>query len=31
MDSVTVIRLIAGILFVVGLVVLIQRHRKKIV
>ena len=31
MDSVTIIRIVAGVLFVVGLVVLIQRHRKKIV
>jgi hypothetical protein len=31
MDSVTLIRIVAAILFVVGLVVLIQRHRKKVV
>jgi hypothetical protein len=30
MDTVTVVRIIAGILFVIGLVVLIQRHRKKV-
>jgi len=28
MDTTTVIRLVAGILFVIGLVFLIQRHRK---
>jgi len=31
MDTVTIIRIIAGVLFVIGLVVLIQRHRKKVV
>jgi hypothetical protein len=31
MDTATVIQVIAGILFVIGLVVLIQRHRKKAV
>jgi LPXTG-motif cell wall-anchored protein len=30
MDPVTVIRVVAGILFVVGLVFLIQRRRKKL-
>jgi hypothetical protein len=31
MDTSTVIRLVAAILFVIGLVVLIQRRRKKAV
>jgi hypothetical protein len=31
MDTATVIQVVAGILFVIGLVVLIQRHRKKVV
>jgi NADH:ubiquinone oxidoreductase subunit K len=31
MDTATVIRLVAAILFVIGLVVLIQRRRKKTV
>ena len=31
MDTVTIIRIIAGVLFVIGLVVLIHRHRKKVV
>jgi hypothetical protein len=31
MDTSTVIRLVAAILFVIGLVVLIQRRRKKTV
>jgi len=30
MDNATLIRIIAGVLFVVGLVFLIQRRRKKI-
>jgi hypothetical protein len=30
MDTATVIQVVAGILFVVGLVVLIQRHRKRV-
>ena len=30
MDSVTVIRVIAGILFAIGLAFLIQRRRKKV-
>jgi LPXTG-motif cell wall-anchored protein len=30
MDSATLIRIIAGVLFVVGLVFLIQRRRKKV-
>jgi LPXTG-motif cell wall-anchored protein len=30
MDTVTVIRVVAGILFVIGLVFLIQRRRKKL-
>jgi len=30
MDSSTVIRIVAAILFVIGLVVLIQRRRKKV-
>jgi LPXTG-motif cell wall-anchored protein len=30
MDTATVIQVVAGILFVAGLVVLIQRHRKKV-
>ena len=31
MDTTTIIRLVAGILFVIGLVFLIQRHRAKAV
>jgi LPXTG-motif cell wall-anchored protein len=30
MDNATLIRIIAGVLFVVGLVFLIQRRRKKV-
>ena len=30
MDTTTVIRIVAGILFVIGLVVLIQRRRRKL-
>jgi hypothetical protein len=30
MDSVTVIRIVAGIMFVVVLVILIQRRRKRV-
>ena len=30
MDSVTVVRVVAAILFVIGLVFLIQRRRKKL-
>ena len=30
MDSETIIRVIAGLLFIVGLVFLIQRRRKKV-
>jgi hypothetical protein len=30
MDTTTVIRLVAGILFVIGLVYLIQRHRRTV-
>jgi LPXTG-motif cell wall-anchored protein len=30
MDTATVIRIIAGVLFVVGLVFLIQRRRRKV-
>ena len=30
MDSTTVIRIVAGVLFVVGLVFLIQRRRKSV-
>jgi LPXTG-motif cell wall-anchored protein len=30
MDTVTVVRVVAGILFVIGLVFLIQRRRKKL-
>jgi len=30
MDSATIIRIVAGILFVIALAYLIQRHRKKV-
>jgi LPXTG-motif cell wall-anchored protein len=30
MDSTTVVQIVAGILFVIGLVFLIQRRRKKV-
>ena len=30
MDNATVVRIIAGVLFVIGLVFLIQRRRKKV-
>ena len=29
MDTTTIVRLVAAVLFVIGLVVLIQRHRSK--
>jgi hypothetical protein len=31
MDTTTIIRLVAGVLFVIGIVFLVQRHRAKTV